>query len=339
MVPIAVCIIYALLYAAKIEWLRTVFGDITSFLCLSFTAAFEGCIRCGLISSNTWYEFLIPISSLNIQITDDEYNVCYASAGSESYPKEILRQTEGGVVYSGRGTLLKGHRIHAGHVVWQEDVTELENALDRLSENYREIAAANTVAHENYITVKRINQLREQNRLYDLVQTQTAKQFELLSRTLDEFYISKSEETRRKLLARSAVLGAYIKRRGNLILLYEKEKQISVNELALCLRESVQNLELLGISCEYTIKLDGSLPAVWIMRIYDLFENIVDEAMEYLGGLWVYVSRRGGIIMARMEAVADTELPLFDTGGVESRREEDGSYVYILRLDEGGDSL
>lgn len=338
MVPIIICIIYSLLYISEVKWLKIVFGDITAFLCLSFIAAFESCIRCGLIRSNTGYDLLFHTSTLNAQITDEEYNVCYASAKAENYPKDILRQTEGGVVYSGCGTLLKGHRIHAGHIIWQEDVTELENAMDRLNENYREIAAANAVYHENYITVKRTNQLREQNRLYDLVQTQTAKQFELLNRTLDEFYSSKSEETRRRLLARAAVLGAYIKRRGNLILLYEKDKQISVNELSLCLRESVQNLELLNISCEYTIKLDGTMPTVWIMRIYDLFEDIVDEAVDHLQGLWVYVSRRDGIMTARMEAVADTKrLAIRNTEGIESKQEDDGSYVFILRLTEGRD--
>ena len=335
LLPVAGVLEYALFYILRIKWVHMLFGDMPVVLCLLTISILESCIHCGLIRSNTGYDLLFLNSSINARITDENYRLRFSSLNAVEYPPETLRQTENGTLSPSRGILLKSHPIRAGHVIWQEDVSELADIMVRLHENCEEIASANEVERENYLTEKKLNRLREQNRLYDLIQDRTSSQYEYMNRALDGYFASESETERRRLLARAAVLGAYIKRRGNLILLSEKEDRLPIKELSLCLNESVQNLELLGTDCEYTTKLSGTVPISMIIRIYDLFEHIVEAAFELLRGLWIHISERDGVIIARMEAVSDAELSdVGQSDGAEVRREDDGSYIFVLRFDK-----
>ncbi|MDD5809628.1 MAG: histidine kinase N-terminal 7TM domain-containing protein, partial [Clostridiales bacterium] len=270
LVPFGVSLLYGLMYIAGVPWLMTLAGDVTVMQCLLYTAVFESCIQCGFIQSNTGYDLLFPVSTISAQIVDKNYNVVYSSVSVSKLPKPVLRQTETGTVALDRNTLLKGNAIRAGFVVWQEDVTELADAIDELKENQEQIKHANDVERENYNTKRLISQLREKNRLYDLLQQQTAKQNALLSGVLEAYCQTVDESERKKLLAKAAVFGAYIKRRGNLVFLGEQNKLLPAAELSLCLNESMQNLELMGVICELTLKLEGMIAIDTATRIYDM---------------------------------------------------------------------
>ena len=102
---------------------------------------------------------------------------------------------------------------------------------------------------ENYKTKVKINTVREKNRLYDRLQAQTAHQIELLDQLLTQYEAESDTKIRRSLLAKAAVIGAYIKRRGNLMFISEKTDVTDTAELSACLDESFANLELMGVEC------------------------------------------------------------------------------------------
>lgn len=337
LVPFGVSLLYGLMYIAGVPWLITIAGDFTVMQCLLYTAVFESCIQCGFIQSNTGYDLLFPVSTLSAQVVDKNYNVVYSSVSVYKLPKPVLRQTETGTVALDRNTLLKGNAIRAGFVVWQEDVTELADAIDELKENQEQIKHANRVERENYNTKRLISQLREKNRLYDLLQQQTAKQNALLSGVLEAYCQTVDESERKKLLAKAAVFGAYIKRRGNLVFLGEQNKLLPAAELSLCLNESMQNLELMGVICELTLKLEGMITIDTATRIYDMFQSVVEAALEGLTGIWVHVSERTGDVIARIEAVSPANLSAIDLCGIKAVREGDGTWSLTLRLPKGGE--
>ena len=337
LVPFGVSLLYGLMYIAGVPWLMTLAGDVTVMQCLLYTAVFESCIQCGFIQSNTGYDLLFPVSTISAQIVDKNYNVVYSSFSVSKLPKPVLRQTETGTVALDRNTLLKGNAIRAGFVVWQEDVTELADAIDELKANQEQIKHANDVERENYNTKRLISQLREKNRLYDLLQQQTAKQNALLSGVLEAYCQTVEESERKKLLAKAAVFGAYIKRRGNLVFLGEQNKLLPAAELSLCLNESMQNLELMGVICELTLKLEGMIAIDTATRIYDMFQSVVEAALEGLTGIWVHVSERTGDVIAHIEAVSPANLSAIDLYGIKAVREDDGTWSLTLRLPKGGE--
>ena len=337
LVPFGVSLLYGLMYIAGVPWLMTLAGDITVMQCMLYTAVFESCIQCGFIQSNTGYDLLFPVSTISAQIVDKNYNVVYSSVSVSKLPKPVLRQTETGTVALDRNTLLKGNAIRAGFVVWQEDVTELADAIDELKANQEQIKHANDVERENYNTKRLISQLREKNRLYDLLQQQTAKQNALLNGVLEAYCQTVEESERKKLLAKAAVFGAYIKRRGNLVFLGEQNKLLPAAELSLCLNESMQNLELMGVICELTLKLEGMIAIDTATRIYDMFQSVVEAALEGLTGIWVHVSERTGDVIAHIEAVSPANLSAIDLYGIKAVREDDGTWSLTLRLPKGGE--
>ncbi|MDD5919362.1 MAG: histidine kinase N-terminal 7TM domain-containing protein [bacterium] len=334
-VPFLLSLLYGIMYVAGVPWLMTIAGDITALQCLLYSAIFESCIQCGLIQSNTGYDLLFPVSTISAQITDKDYNVVYSSVSE--LPKPVLRQTEAGTVALDRNTLFKGCSIRAGFVVWQEDVTELADTMDELRENQEQIKHANDVERENYNTRRLISQLREKNRLYDLLQEQTAKQNALLSSILDTYYQADDEEKRKKLLAKAAVFGAYIKRKGNLVFLREQNEFLPAAELSFCLNESMQNLELMGVKCELTLTLEGMIAAAAVSRIYDMFQAVVEAALERLAGIWVHVSERAGDVVAHIEVVCSADLSTLELCGVMAVHEDDGTWSLTLRLPKGGE--
>jgi hypothetical protein len=185
------------------------------------------------------------------------------------------------------GFLLRSSRIPGGHVLWMEDISAINELLEELESNRAEIAESNNLERENYNTKLRINALREKNRLYDLLQEQTARGIDLLDDIFGQYEDSAEPEERRMLLAKAAVIGAYIKRRGNLMFIGEKSNVTDTAELGLCLNESFANIELFGAECALSVPVRVRIRTEDAIRVYDFFEEIIEAAMDDLRSVWL----------------------------------------------------
>ena len=121
-----------MLYISRIPWIELLAGDMTVVQCLLLAAGIESCIRCGLIQSNTGYRALFEASTIRAEITDEALRVQAASVPHELFPAEKLREAAHRTTHLDRNPLLKGSPIRGGFVFWQEDISELQDALDRL---------------------------------------------------------------------------------------------------------------------------------------------------------------------------------------------------------------
>ena len=329
-------ILYALIYASGAEWMQLIGGDLTAAQCLMFAGIFESCIRCGLIRVNTGYGTLFEAGTPGAQITDNDYNVRYTSANARPFSEDVMRAAESGAVSTDKNTLLKSHRINGGHVLWQEDITEITALLEQLEENKEKIAQGNAIEKENYDIKLKINSAREKNRLYGLLQQQTARQIELIGKLLTQYDAESDEEARRKLLAKIAVVGAYIKRRGNLMFIMEGTETVEILELYRALDESFANIRLLGADCAVDCPTEGSLLCRDAARVYDFFEAATEEAMESLETVWLKVRKSENFFIFNFEFVCGKSLAAF--GNVADRCVfEDGAWCFNLRIRKAGD--
>lgn len=267
--------------------MQVVGGDLTAVQCLFVATLLETCIACGLIPTNTGYGALFSAATMRVQIADEKYNVCYASANAPELPAELMRLAEVGDVDTGDGFLLRSSRIPGGHVLWMEDISAINELLEELESNRAEIAESNNLERENYNTKLRINALREKNRLYDLLQEQTARGIDLLDDIFGQYEDSAEPKERRKLLAKAAVVGAYIKRRGNLMFIGEKSDVTDTAELGLCLNESFANIELFGAECALSVPVRVRIRTEDAISTYDFFEEIIEAAMDDLRSVWL----------------------------------------------------
>lgn len=335
-IGIGISILYAIIYASGAEWMQVIGGDITAALCLMFVCIFESCIYCGLIQTNTGYEELFEVCTMGAQITDRNYCVRYTSANAMELSEAVMREAEKGGVVVDKKTLIQNRPIQGGHILWQEDIEYIIMLLERMEENRKTIEESNCLEQENYQTKAKINMLREKNRLYDKLQTQTAGQIGLLNELLSRYEVEKDLVKSRRLLAKISVIGTYIKRYGNLIFIGERAEISDVAELGACLEESFSSLKLMGIECALTAPAGERIYVQDAVRIYSFFESIVEASVDSIQFMWVKIRPCGEELIVCMEVESEANLDSF-FDKAEKGEYEDGVWKFTFTVKKAGE--
>ena len=335
-IGIGISILYAIIYASGAEWMQVIGGDITAALCLMFVCIFESCIYCGLIQTNTGYEELFEVCTMGAQITDRNYRVWYTSANAMELSEAVMREAEKGDVVVDKKTLIQNRPIQGGYILWQEDIEYIIMLLERMEENRKTIEESNCLEQENYQTKAKINMLREKNRLYDKLQTQTAGQIGLLNELLSRYEVEEDLVKSRRLLAKISVIGTYIKRYGNLIFIGERAEISDVAELGACLEESFSSLKLMGIECALTAPAGERIYVQDAVRIYSFFESIVEACVDSIQFMWVKIRPCGEELIVCMEVESEANLSSF-FDKAEKGECEDGVWKFTFTVKKAGE--
>lgn len=285
-IPMVLLGVYAVLYGFHFPLIKQFLGDMTIVHCLMTAASLEGGLRCGLIQSNTGYEELLRVTSLAVQLVDRQGNVYCCSENGRMVDRRKLQAAMHGTVQLDEHTLLRSAPVQGGYVMWQTDITELVENMERLKENRTELAERNYLEQQNYEVERKINALREKNRLYDLLQRQLAPQIIRMDQLLTR-YRAAPEAEKRQLLGQVAVLGAYLKRGANLMFLAQQHRYVPSAELRYALEESISSLELAGVECAMEVTHGVRLPAEAAAACYSRFESVVEGALGQLDALFV----------------------------------------------------
>ena len=290
LVPLALSLAYAYAYVKKVHWVWVLAGDMTVSQCLIFASILECCIQCGLIQSNLGYDELFEATSLPVQITDPAFCSQYVSAAMQgALPQSELRQMQQDTVHLGDDTLLKRHKLRRGWVFWKEDISALNQVQKELELTRDELRDTGDVLEVENAQRARWLKLTEENRLYDMMEAQTARQIAMLRDLLAELQKTEEPDRARRLLGQVTIIGTYIKRRNNLIFVGEQRGAISVQELLLCLNESSENISVYGADCKTIIKGEGQLTVEQATQVYDLFEAVVETELESLRALLISI--------------------------------------------------
>ena len=272
---------------------RILIFDIAAVNCLITVLLIESCIQCGLIRSNSSYKSLFHASSVAVQITDTEYHVCFSSGNAGSLREEERKRVAKGAMD------ISGYRfccaaITNGYVFWIEDYTGLYRYRKELEEKGRQLSGANDLLRAELALQEKQLHIQEKNRLYDQVAKEIAPQLFQIDQLLKE----KEEGKIQKTLARICVIGAYVKRRSNLLLLSEKTAYIPAKELELCLRESLENLKLFGVSGFLDADCSGTFPVAVLVEAYDICESALEKLLSELGALllWLRATKEGQLL-------------------------------------------
>ena len=335
-VPVVLSVIYGALYIFQLPWLRLIAGDVTVVFCLLIAATLESCIQCGLIQSNTHYNDLLLSCTLRVQLTDPEYQRLLSSRSAEPIPLQIMRQTETGPVRLDGGLRLSGAPVRGGHVLWTEDVSELLEVLEELQDVKDSLEDNNALLRAEYTLKAREAHIAEQDRIYNIIQRETAPRIKLLAELTDAFETMGDEAQRKQILGKMAVIGAYLKRRSNLIFLADKTPLFQEKELHLTFGESMDNLELCGITCGLLSELEGPVEARQLMKMYDLFEEIVERSIDTISTITVWIGPADGALRITINTDSAADLSPLGSDSVSALRDEDGEWQLCMVLRAGG---
>ena len=324
-IVITVIVIYFLLERIFPRIWKYFSSDWASFTSLAFIAILDSCITTGMIPANTDYEKLFRALNLEMIIADDMGKPCFVTAGVYA-PYIIPSYAESDI--SEHNTILKTYRLNPGMAVWKEDTSKVTKLIKRLQDNRNELSSKNELDRENVNTKLAIQKAQENNRLFDLSQQATKKQNEALDDLLEAYSKEKEKEKKKALLAKAAVLGAFIKRRGNLVFAAEKYGNISSGELKLCFHESIRNIELIGADCflDFHLTEDKRIGMSTACLLYEIFETVVENCIDDFGSVFVRINEE------------EKRLSAFISIGT-NRRLKEGSLPFYVLADSDNGSL
>ncbi len=267
-------------------------------VCIPFIVAFESIIQLGMIPANSGYRDLFDHSGINARIYDEkDQPVLVSGSGLEEVSDEEHR--------------LCKEPISGGYVTWVEDLSLINKLNREIEEVTEELADENElIRKENEIRSERIS-FEERNRLYNrianAVRTRAVRSDSLLAEALNSSF---EDDDLRGQIVYAAVLGAYIKRMGNLMLLTDGALALSSAELALSISESFEYLRLNGCLCLLNEDTRCLLGSTAVLLAYELFEDAIEDVWLRIHAVSVSFTREEDfVMMISMDAAAEAISP------------------------------
>ncbi len=220
------------------------FMDVTTFGCVAAIAFWEACIRTGLIHSNTHHNEFFEMATTNTQILTTKGEVAYKSKNapllSQADFKKLTLQNS---IYYDENTILHLADITGGFVVWDKDITAIKSIikeLETLNNNLND--ELNILLVEN----EKMGESAKQNEIEDLNNIMQKEVLPYSEKIIKEISKTKNESLDKinQLIFETSVTSTYLKRKVNLILVENIEKNINVEEVKYAFLETFQILML-----------------------------------------------------------------------------------------------
>ena len=314
-------------------------GDLTAMDCIIIMLLLESAIQSGLIPSNMHYRELFNQSTIAAQIIDKNHAVHYSSITATPLDRKTIQKALTQNVALG-DTILHSQPIAGGHVLWQDDIKEINELTAHLKETNQLLSEHYELNRAELDLREKKLQADEKNRLYDRIAGEIAPQL-LKAEELLQAVRNQPEQTD-GLLAQLCVISAYIKRRANLVLLSEDQTEISARELESCLRESLSNLQLCGVMTHLDCSCDGNASVQQIISLYDFFEDVLETLLTQLTAMAVLAEYKDGSILLCIQAGC-REIPTYSpnlhlTGGAIRAQVQDQDLIIEAAIKQGGDA-
>ena len=172
--------------------------------------------------------------------------------------------------------------------------------LDRLNNELAE--AKEGLSQEVELTLLR-NELKEKQAkieqrtmMYDTIAKHTQKQSQTISSLAEQARKSKDLKVKEDNRRRITLLGAYIKRYANLMLMSEESDVIEVGELGLSFSEVLRYLNYCGIPGEFINNASGTIPSNVALLVFEAFETLLEDNYSTLRGVFINLSRKEKVI-------------------------------------------
>lgn len=338
-VPFALALGYCAAYIKGVYWVWLLAGDLTVSMCLIITAIFESCIQCSLIQSNTHYAELFHASTIGALITDRDFSVACAAENARSVDSQTLMAAAESPVVTADGIRISEAPIRWGHVFWEDDISPMLAVLKELDDTREELQSYGSILQAENAQKARRKKLEEQERLYRAMQEKAAAPAVRLSNLAKALQGVQDADAARFLLWKMTVIGAYLKRRSNLIFLADRDGMVPVSEVALCLNESMDNLRLHVRRCASRLDFEGELRLETAAALYDFFEAAIELAMDDLSGAAANVTRKEDVCIFSLMLQCGTDLTSLRAAYPDASVEnEDGVWYCTLSVREGGNT-
>lgn len=294
-----VYILYSIFYNLNQNHKFLQFIEITIAYCMTTIAFWESCIQIGLIRSNSNYNEFFKYSASNTGILDLAGNTCCSTGESIKIDPKMFEQLKKDSMFSPN---IKSRfyisEITGGYVLWEEKLDFLLSLIDKL-ETVNSKIENDIILIQNQMNLdeKRI-QLREKNRLYDIINRNTHEQMNKIRENLE--YLRRHGDDVLK-WQEINIRATYIKRYSNLVFISEYSNGISLEDMRITIKESLNNLKKMGI--HEGLKMDsftqtpeesfeeqsGEMSKEQAFQVYSAIEHVIEHSFCYLKNIYIVI--------------------------------------------------
>ena len=331
-------IIYGIMYFVDGSFVRKYLNDMTTYGCLMVAVLFELVIESGLFQTNITYENLFQSAAITVQLADCEHQVHYTSEGARAVPKEMLVKADIAPVMLEQSVRLSGAAIRGGHIYWQENVSELLSVQKDLEITREELCDTGDVLKAEAEQKAYRLHLEDENRLYDLVEKQTESQVAILRKLTTQLRQTEDLDEAKCLLGKIVIVGTYIKRRSDLILVSGQKQSIRKEELLLGIREFTENLKLYGVECAVQILNCERFLMETAGTVYDIFEAVIEKGIGTISAILLCLEVQGNNLLFTVCTDCSEDLTILREAfpKITVRQDEDGLWYLNRVFEEGG---
>ena len=227
----------------------------------------------GLIPVNTQYSEVFRRSTVAMQIlspTGERIAVSENAADITPAMLEALKQNQH--FSATEDITMNLHQIPGGYMVWQTDLSQINQALRELQRLNAELEEEQDLLAQEIRIQSDETSIQARNDIYDSLSSEVSGQLTLLTELLSKESLSENDWNR------ICLIGTYIKRFCNLRLTYQEQQTIPIGDLAISLQDMAKCMKNLGIwtSLDFcpTLNLEPEL----ILLITKTLEEILEEA-------------------------------------------------------------
>lgn len=282
---IFLCIIYNIIYS--LNGSKNIFGvDFTVFMCFFCILLLETLVFVGEISSNDNYKIFFKDIKLPLTIVDNKANVKYRSDIAENFSKDIIKSIKNEKINLDENNLLYTFKILGGNVLWQKDISEINKLNDEIAESSNEIKNSLSLLEEKYRIKLHKLSLVHQSQIFTLISNSISYKISKIKKLLNDME-GKDYSVQENILKNINVIGIFIKRFTNMILINEIGEKLTSGELKLSLLESSTNLEFFDIYCVINIEDENMVYGKNALLFYEIFENIVEKHIFNIDNIFI----------------------------------------------------
>ena len=277
--------LFSIPYAATAYVVRFELVEYSAGLIFILVLCWQLYILVGLVPVNTQYEEVFRRSTVAMQILSSSGETIATSENAADITPVILESLKQNQHFSvTEDVIMHLHQIPGGYMVWQTDLSQINQALRELQRLNAELEEEQDLLAQEIRIQSDEASIQARNDIYDSLSSKVAGQLALIEEVLSKEALS-SEDWNRVCL-----IGTYIKRFCNLQLTYQEQQMIPISDLAISLQDMAKCMKNIGIRTSLDFCPTSNLEPELILLIMKTLEAILEKADFRLVSMAIHIS-------------------------------------------------
>ena len=277
--------LFSIPYAATAYVVRFELVEYSAGLIFILVLCWELYILAGLIPVNTQYEEVFRRSTVAMQILSPNGETIAVSENAADITPVILESLKQNQHFSvTEDVIMHLHQIPGGYMVWQTDLSQINQALRELQRLNAELEEEQDLLAQEIRVQSDVASIQARNGIYDSLSSDVAGQLILLTAILSKESLSTDDWNR------ICLIGTYIKRFCNLRLTYQEQQTIPMGDLAISLQDMAKCMKNIGIRTSLDFCPTSNLEPELMLLIMKTLEEILEEADFRLVSMAIHIS-------------------------------------------------